>query len=140
MTAQREAAVATDSVFLVDFQKLAAGVEICSDSRQRSFKPSPTQIGRVFIMQLTPFGYPTSIPVLAASGAAGRRQISKKCPEIYSESHQKSFKPSPARIGQVSVSQLFRNNFRKFRVLVLAAGALFKKSPLAQFRPNMHVL
>ncbi len=52
-------------------------------------------------MQLTSFEYPTSVPVLADGGAAGRRRISKKCPEICSETHQKSFKPSPTRIGRV---------------------------------------
>ncbi len=92
--------------------------EICPESQQKSFKPSPSRIGQVSISQ--------QLLVLAAGGAAGRRRISKKCAEICSESHQKSFKPSPTRIGQVSVSQPFRNFWSSPPAAPPAAGGFPK--------------
>ncbi len=80
--------------------------------RRNLFGESPEVVqaiadpNRKSVMQFTPLKYPTSYLAYSAGGAAGRRRISKECVEICSENHQDSFKPSPTRIGQVTVAQL----------------------------------
>ncbi len=50
----------------------------------------------------------------------------QKCAEIYSESHQKSFKPSPTRIGRVLCNLHHLNIVLPFQSLPPAAGGFPK--------------